>query len=256
MSLRNDPGRATSIVHTDFGAYLDGLTGQQNGNGTLAFFDLDRTLIAGYSVSALVWARLRSDSVPLRRLLSAAMAFLRYGLGRVDYHELLATTVRDLGGESSAKLEALGERAFRERVRGWIYDEARVLVDTHRRAGHHLVMVTSATRFQAAPVARDLGLDELCCTEVEEHQGVITGNARPCFGVGKLAAAEHIARMRRAAMAHAYFYSDSSDDLPLLEAVGRPVVVNPKPAMARLARARGWPSLMFQPPGGAPPTAA
>lgn len=249
MSQRQGSGRGTSIVHTDFATYLERLSREQSEPDAVAFFDLDRTLIAGYSVSALVWARMRSHSVPLRRLLSAVLVFLRYGLGRVDYHELLATTVRDLGGESSATLEALGERAFRERVRGWIYEEARMLIDTHREAGHHLVMVTSATRFQAAPVARDLGLDELCCTEVEERDGVITGHARPCFGVGKLTAAEHVAHQRRAALAHAYFYSDSSDDLPLLEAVGRPVVVNPKPAMARLARARGWPSLIFQPPG-------
>ncbi len=108
--------------------------------------------------------------------------------------------------------------------------------------------MTSATRFQAAPIAAGLRVDDLCCTELEIVEGRITGKALPCFGVGKLSAAEHLAHQRQTDLSRAYFYSDSSDDLPLLEAVGRPVVVNPKLPMARLARSRGWPCLIFAPP--------
>jgi putative phosphoserine phosphatase / 1-acylglycerol-3-phosphate O-acyltransferase len=255
VSSRLGLRRGTDIVRTDFRQYLHGLAHHQD-RDSVAFFDLDRTLIAGYSVAALVWERMRSGSVPLRRLLSSASVFLGYGLGRADYHELLSTTVRDLGGESEQLLAELGERAFRTRVESWIYPQARELIDAHRRAGHHLVIVTSATRYQAAPIARSLGIERLCCTELEVVSGRITGKAQPCFGSGKLAAAEHLAHQRGADMAQAYFYSDSSDDLPLLEAVGRPVVVNPKAAMARLARARGWPCLVFDPPGDARPAAA
>lgn len=256
VRLRTLLRRGGDFVRTDFAQYLRKIGRGTDHGEVVVYFDLDRTLIAGYSVSALVWERIRSGSVPMRRLLSSASVFLNYGLGRADYHELLSTTVRDLGGESAAGLAELGERAFRRRVREWIYPEARVLVDAHRRAGHHLVIVTSATRYQAGPIARALGVDELCCTELEVRDGRITGTALPCFGPGKLAAAEHLAHQRRADMTRAYFYSDSSDDLPLLEAVGRPVVVNPKSAMARLARDRGWPCLVFEPPGGPRPTTA
>jgi putative phosphoserine phosphatase/1-acylglycerol-3-phosphate O-acyltransferase len=244
------------VVRTDFQRYLGGLGGATRDPGTIAYFDLDRTLIAGYSVMALAWERMRSGSVPLRRVLSSAGALVGYGLGRADYHHLLTTTVRDLAGESEQALAELGERAFQHRVQGWIYAEARTLIEAHRREGHHLVIVTSATRYQAAPIARGLGVEELCCTELEIREGHITGKALPCFGVGKLSAAEHLAHQRQTDLSRAYFYSDSSDDLPLLEAVGRPVVVNPKVAMARLARSRGWPCLMFASPGDARSAAA
>lgn len=256
MSLRFRIRRGNDVVHTDFDHYLGALGGTPGAPGTIAYFDLDRTLIAGYSVMALAWERMRSGSVPLRRVLSSAGALVGYGLGRADYHHLLTITVRDLAGESEQALAELGERAFRLRMQGWIYAEARALIDAHRRVGHHIVIVTSATRFQAEPIARGLGVEDLCCTELEVLDGHVTGKALPCFGVGKLSAAEHLAHQRQTDLAQAYFYSDSSDDLPLLEAVGRPVVVNPKLAMARLARSRGWPCLIFAPPGVASPAAA
>lgn len=245
MSLWLRFKRGGDVVHTDFQHYLRALCRDRAEPGTIAYFDLDRTLISGYSVMALAWERMRSGSVPLRQVLSSASALLGYGLGRADYHHLLTTTVRDLAGESEEALVAMGEMAFRRRVQGWIYAEARALIEAHRREDHHIVIVTSATRFQAAPIARGLGVEDLCCTELEVVDGKITGNALPCFGVGKLSAAEHLAHQRQTDLSRAYFYSDSSDDLPLLEAVGRPVVVNPRITMARLARSRGWPCLMF-----------
>ncbi|MFW6093775.1 MAG: HAD family hydrolase [Pseudomonadota bacterium] len=241
-------GRREGVVHTDFRQYLADLSAAAGVGQAVAFFDLDRTVIAGYSVAALAWERMRSGYVPLRHLLSSAGAFLGYGLGRNDYHELLTTTIRDLAGESEDTLVQLGERAFRSRVQGWIYAEARHLVNSHRSLGHHVVILTSATRFQAAPIARELDVDALSCTEVEVSEGCVTGKALPCFGAGKRAMAERLLDDCGAELRDAYFYSDSSDDLPLLEAVGRPVVVNPKPAMARLAAARGWPCLVFESP--------
>ncbi len=256
MRVRRRLRYANEAVHTDFRRYLGGLTRVGSEAGTIAYFDLDRTLISGYSVMALAWERMRSGSVPLRCMFSSASALLGYGLGWADYHHLLTTTVRDMAGESERALTEMGERAFRQRVQGWIYAEARALIDAHRREGHHIVIVTSATRYQAAPIARGLGVEDLCCTELEVREGQITGKALPCFGVGKLSAARHLAQQRETDLAQAYFYSDSSDDLPLLEAVGRPVVVNPRLAMARLARSRGWPCLMFAPPSDIRPAAA
>ncbi len=241
--------RRGDVLRTDFDRWLSTL--HRDDAATIAFFDLDRTLIAGYSVFALAMERMRSRSVSLRRMLSSMGVFVGYGLGRADYHDLLTTTVRDLAGETEQSLIDLGESAFEQRVRDWIYPQARTLVEAHRRAGHPVVIVTSATRYQAEPVARALDVDALCCTELEVADGIVTGKALPCFGVGKLTAAEHVAHSRQTDLSCAYFYSDSSDDLPLLEAVGRPVVVNPKTPMARLARDRGWPCLFLEAPGTA-----
>ena len=249
MNLR----RRDDMVRTDFDDHMESLCAAP---GTVAFFDLDRTLITGYSVLALAMERMRTRNVSLRRMMSSMGAFLGYGLGRADYHDLLTSTVRDLAGESEQVLTALGEQAFHNRVRSWIYPQARALIGAHRRAGHGIVIVTSATRFQAAPVAEELEVDELCCTELEIEDGRVTGKALPCFGIGKRTAAAHVAHQRQSALETAYFYSDSSDDLPLLEAVGRPVVVNPKTPMARLARDRGWPCLVLEPPAAAAGSAA
>ncbi|MFU8813916.1 MAG: HAD family hydrolase [Pseudomonadales bacterium] len=235
-------------VHADFRHYLAGLR-RRGDDEAIAFFDLDRTLISGYSVTALLWERMRGGSLPWRRMLSSAGRIIGYGIGRMSYHDLLDAALLDLVGESEQKLTAQAERAFRVRVSGWIYAEARTLVDAHRHQGHHVVIVTSATRYQAAPIAAALGVDGLCCTELEVLQGLITGKALPCFGVGKLTAAQRVASERSIDLSRTYFYSDSSEDLPLLEAVGRPVVVNARLAMARLARSRGWPCLVFAPPG-------
>jgi putative phosphoserine phosphatase/1-acylglycerol-3-phosphate O-acyltransferase len=234
---------------TNFAAYLAELAVSPADTETVAFFDLDRTLISGYSVTAFALERLRSRSLSMRRMLSQAGSFVGYGLGRSDVHELLLTTVRDLAGVSEREMTELGERAFRRRVQGWIYREARTLIEMHRRKRHPIVMVTSATRFQAVPIARDLGVDQIFCTELEIRDGRITGEATPCFGAGKRIAAERFVGDCGGDMTQAFFYSDSSDDLPLLEAVGRPVAANAKAALARLAADRGWPSLVFDQPG-------
>ena len=238
-------GRKNPQGPTGFQDYLAALSAGPAGEDVVAFFDLDRTLISGYSVTALAWERLRSRSVSVRRLLSQAGVFVGYGLGRADYHDLLRRTVKDLAGISEAEMIRLGEQAFRRRVQGWIYQEARVLLELHRSKGHAVVMVTSATRYQAAPIARDLGVEHLYCTELEVIDGRISGRAAPCFGPGKRAVAERFVRQRGADLARSFFYSDSSDDLPLLEAVGRPVAANAKVALARIAADRGWPRLVF-----------
>ena len=238
-------GRKPRQPYMDFQDYLADLSAAAPRDGVVAFFDLDRTLISGYSVTALAWERVRSRSVSVRRMLSQAGVFVGYGLGRTDYHDLLESTVADLAGVSEAEMVRLGEQAFHRRVRGWIYQEARVLLELHRRKGHQIVMVTSATRYQATPIARALGVEHLYCTELEVAAGRITGRAEPCFGAGKLAAAERFVERSGTDLRRAFFYSDSSDDLPLLEAVGQPVAANAKLALARLAAERGWPSLVF-----------
>lgn len=234
---------------TDFAGYLSGLAESPADIGTVAFFDLDRTLISGYSVTAFAFERLRSRSLSMRRMLSQAGSFVGYGLGRTDVYELLQTTVRDLAGVSEQEMTEIGERAFRRRVQGLIYQEARTLIEMHRRKQHPIVMVTSATRYQAVPIARDLGVDHIFCTELEVRDGHITGEATACFGAAKRVAAERFVENRGGDMASAFFYSDSSDDLPLLEAVGRPVAANAKVDLAWLAADRGWPSLVFGQPG-------
>ena len=240
----------------DLDRYLDEVTvhgSAEPGCPVVAYFDLDRTLIAGYSITALALTKMWSGSLSPKRIMRHAGIFLHWGLGRSDYHQLLESTVGSLVGMSEAEMTELGERAFERRIRPIIYPAGRRVIDTHKSLGHEVVIITSASRYQAAPIARELSVDQFYCTELEVRNGLITGNVTPCYGPGKKKAAEVHTGFREADLADAYFYTDSCEDLPLLDEVGRPVAVNAKASLARIATERGWPQLSFDAQGRAVP---
>ena len=110
-----------------------------------------------------------------------------------------------------------------------------------------VAIVTAATRYQAEPVARDLGVEHVVCTELETHDGVFTGRVRGpiCFGDGKREAAQRFARRERVDLAKSWFYTDGREDVPLLESVSRPRPTNPDRVLERVAVERGWPVRRF-----------
>ncbi len=230
-----------------FSNHLRDLGAQQKAPGATAFFDLDRTLIAGYSVTALGWEGFKCATVPRWRMALRLRVFIEYGLGLAHYLDLLRGTLKDLAraGVTESEFLRLGERAFHNGLAGKVYDESHQLVAAHRTLGHTVVLLTSATRAQAAPFARELGIEHLCCTEIEVIDGRITGAFQPCHGESKREIAERFCAQRAQKLCDAWFYTDGIEDLPLLNVVGRPVVVNPKSRLARVAAERGWPQLEF-----------
>ena len=237
------------MMSVSFSAYLRDLeSGHQNPRAA-AFFDLDRTLIAGYSVAALGWEGFKSATVPRWRIALQVRVFIDYFLGLAHYLDLMRVTLNDLAGVPEADFLRLGEQAFHNGLAGAIYDEGRALIAAHRALGDTVVLITSATRAQAAPFQRELGIEHLCCTELETVEQRITGVFEPCYGASKREAAERFCERRDLSLRDSWFYTDGIEDLPLLEAVGQPVVVNPKRKLARLAAPRGWPHLQFAPSG-------
>lgn len=217
----------------------------------IAFFDFDRTLIAGYSILAI--ARETAEQGARRGKLRQAGRVLQdilkhkvYSSG-ANYHRLVKRTSRALTGVSESALREIGELAYKKHLAKALFREAITLVEAHRAAGHRLVIVSSATRYQIEPVARVLGIDEICCTRLEVVDGRFTGQvvAPLCYGEGKLLAAQRSARAHKAALKHCWFYSDSSADLPLLRKVGHPVAVNPSDRLSTHARTQRWPQLHF-----------
>ncbi len=222
-----------------------------NPQSTIAFFDLDRTLIAGYSILAV--ARETAEQGARRGKLRQAGKVVQdivkhkvYSSGG-NYHRLVKRTTKALTGVSESSLHEIGEQAYRKHIAKTLYREAVALVEAHRAAGHKLVIITSASRYQAEPVARVLGIDEIHCTRLEVVDGRFTGNviSPMCFGEGKLLAAQRSARQYKASLKNCWFYSDSSDDLPLLRKVGHPVAVNPSDKLGAHARTKQWPQLSF-----------
>jgi len=242
----------TETLHTQ----LQAIEQDSSGDKCVAFFDLDRTLIAGYSVVAIAQERIRLGFT--RGQLKESTAILREVLrarGGDDevvkgpnYKRLVQRLSKSLKGTDEETLTRLGEQAYRNSLARNLYSEAIALVEAHRRAGHRLVIVTAATRYQVDPIARVLGIDEVCCTGLEVENGRFTGRtlAPLCYGEGKAMAARRVCKRDKVAMKHCYFYSDSIDDLPLLRAVGHPVAVNPSEKLGVHARAKGWPQLHFR----------
>jgi putative phosphoserine phosphatase/1-acylglycerol-3-phosphate O-acyltransferase len=141
----------------------------------------------------------------------------------------------------------VGERVFNQRLVTDIYPESRALVEAHQRMGHTVAIISSATHFQIDALARELGIENVLCTELEFVDGKFTGRVvRPaCFREGKAKAGRDLAEEFDLDLGESYFYTDSSDDIPLLDIVGNPRLVNPDSELSQLASRNGWPVFRF-----------
>lgn len=218
-----------------------------SGPATAAFFDLDRTLLAGFSATAFIRDDVMAGRMGMAELAHTLLAATRFQLGTVGFSAFIASTVERLRGRSEAEFVANAELVFRERLAGAIYPESRALVRAHLRKGHTVAIVSSATRYQIEPLARDLGIAHVLCTGLEVNDGCFTGGiVQPtCYGEGKAAAARAFAAAHDIDLERSYFYTDSEEDLPLLEIVGSPRPTNPSARLAAIAARRGWPVRRF-----------
>ncbi len=211
---------------------------------SIAFFDLDRTIIARNSGTLWLKSELRLGYVGRLRAARAATWLLRYHLGLGDLGDALRDAIAGLRDTDEASLRRRTEAFYRREVRHLVRPGAHAALDAARAGGQRCVLLTTSSNYLSAPVARDLALDDYLCTTFEvDDRGVFTGepNLPLCYGAGKVTLAQAYAAERGVALADCSFYSDSLSDQPMLEAVGRPVVVNPDPRLLRVARARGWP---------------
>ena len=210
-----------------------------------AFFDVDGTLIARNSAT-LYMRHLRRTGQARRRDLAWTLYYLlRYKLGRLDIDEALQESMRFVRGKVEAATRRDADAWYERDVRPWLYPQMADRVAEHRRAGHVVALVTSATRYLAGPLAAELGIEHFLVTQLVVRDGAFTGEAvRPlCYGAGKVHWARELAAREGVDLAASYFYTDSITDLPLLEAVGHQRIVNPDLPLRRLAQHRGWPIL-------------
>jgi HAD superfamily hydrolase (TIGR01490 family) len=215
-----------------------------------AFFDLDRTLIAGSSAFALATAARAMNMVPTHELLRDAVTAATFKF-RGDHDNGASDNARDriLGfvrGQRQDDLVALNEQVLPVLL-GKIRPEARRLVDLHRHAGRATYIVSAAPQEIVAPLATSLGMAGGIGTRGKVVDGAYTGELDGpfCYGRGKVEAIAEIARWDGLDLAQCYAYSDSASDLPMLQAVGHPVAVNPDAKLERHARAHGWPIVIF-----------
>jgi putative phosphoserine phosphatase/1-acylglycerol-3-phosphate O-acyltransferase len=212
-----------------------------------ALFDLDQTLLAGFSATSFIRERFVTGRMSPQELGTTFYGALSFALGRTGFSALMSATTAAYRGLAESMLEEVGEEVFVKHLATQIYPESRAIVEAHQEAGHTVAIITSATRYQAEPLARDMGIEHVLCTELEVKEGVFTGEViRPtCYGEGKAEAARSLAAREDLDLDESYFYTDSHEDLPLLEAVGRPRPLNPNRQLAQIAKERQWPVRRF-----------
>jgi HAD superfamily hydrolase (TIGR01490 family) len=213
----------------------------------LALFDLDHTLLDGDSDS--LWGRFLVregvvDAEEYRR--EGARYMTEYRSGRLDIHEFMAFGLKPLKDNTPERLEAWRARFMQECALPRIPTASRALLKQHRDQGHRLVIITATNSFVAAPIADEFGVEALIATEPEKDGIRFTGRVAgiPCFREGKVQKLE--AWLAGRVPEETWFYSDSQNDLPLLEHVQHPVVVNPDEVLARTAAERGWPMMALK----------
>jgi HAD superfamily hydrolase (TIGR01490 family) len=211
--------------------------------GRVAFFDLDKTLISRNSATLWIRFELAAGRVSRWQALHALTYVVRYSLGSVDMEGAIRRSVASIAGQPEAELRERALRFYDALVRPLYRPGAAAAIAAHRAAGDHLVLLTSSSNYVSELVCRDLGLDDYLCNRFEvDANGCYTG--RPieplCFGSGKVELAARHAERSQLSLADAVFYTDSISDLPMLEAVGRPVAVHPDPRLRRAAKQRGW----------------
>ena len=218
----------------------------------LALFDLDNTLLA--CDSDYEWGQFLVDRGVLERAeyeAQNAAFYEQYKAGTLDIHEFLGFALRPLAEHAPEDLARWHAEFMAARIRPAISAKARALVRRHLDAGDLCAVVTATNSFVTGPIAREFGVLHLVATEPEQAGGRFTGRVAgiPCFRQGKIARVEAwLAAQGRVLgdFAQSSFYSDSHNDLPLLERVSRPVAVDPDDQLAAEAGRRGWPVISLR----------
>lgn len=204
---------------------------------------MDRTLIDTHT--AQLYTRFQRDlgEIGLLETLRNSYWLLQYTVGVINAEEVAQHVLASYRGKTDAWLTERCEGWFESHVLQRVSVLGRARVQEHQQLGHGVAIATSAVRQIAQPLARELSIPHLVCSELEIRDGELTGAFTPplCYGAGKLERAKALVLSLGGSLERAAFYSDSITDLPLLEAVGHPVVVNPDARLRRIARRRGWP---------------
>lgn len=212
-----------------------------------AFFDLDRTLIKNFSAKEFVQARLLSGKSTTREIVAQVAGVFVYAIGDGNFAGLAALSVKGVKGVKEEVFIELGEEVYRKHLASEIYPESRALVAAHMAKGHTVAIISAATPYQVNPIARDLAIEHIMCTRMEVKNGKFTGNViePACWGDGKAYAAKELVKQFDLDLSKSYFYTDSAEDMPLMEIVGKPRPMNPDTKLAAIAFKRDWPVYRF-----------
>ena len=217
---------------------------------TLALFDLDNTLLAGDSDHA--WGEFLAEKGHVDADAYARANdrfFADYQAGTLDINAFCQFVFAVLACNTPATLAQWHAEFMRERIEPMLLPKAQALLERHRQLGHTLVIITATNQFVTGPIAKRLGVEHLIATQPEQDaNGNYTGQVLgvPCFQEGKITRLEAWLKDHDDSLDGSWFYSDSRNDLPLLERVTHPIAVDADPILASIADERGWQQLSLR----------
>ena len=215
----------------------------------LALFDLDNTLLAGDS--DYLWGCFLVDKGLVEKQIyeEANQRFYQdYAEGKLDIHEFLNFALQPLASNDPETLKLLQREFMEKHIRPIMTQGGMDTIARHRSEGDHPLIITATNSFVTAPIAQAFGITDLIATEPEIIDGRYTGkvDGTPCFQNGKIERLHNWLEMTRMDLDNSWFYSDSHNDLPLLEQVAHPVAVDPDEQLRAIATERGWPITSFR----------
>jgi len=215
----------------------------------LAIFDLDNTLLAGDSDH--LWGQFLAgkgivDGPSYEK--ENQRFYDEYKLGQLNILEFLAFSLKPLAETDPETLDKLQHEFMQQLIRPIIPRKSRDLLHKHRQQGDTLLIITATNRFVTEPIAAELGVDHLLATDPEKLEGRYTGRVTgiPCFKEGKVKRLDAWLANTHHNMQGSWFYSDSLNDIPLLERVDNPVAVDPDETLAQHAEMKGWPIISLR----------
>jgi putative phosphoserine phosphatase / 1-acylglycerol-3-phosphate O-acyltransferase len=213
-----------------------------------AFFDFDGTLIDGYSAAAYLTDRLRRREMGFGEAVDVIRMAWRGDMDESQFADIIGKAIAEWAGHPEEELAKLWSRLFKDKIASRLFPEAWSLVKAHQKMGHTVAIASSATRYQTAPIAEELGIEHLLCTRARVRDGRLTGGVEglPLWGTGKADAVCDFAKTHKIALARSHAYANGNEDIAFLKSMGHATAVNPKPALLEAAQREGWKVLRFQ----------
>ena len=217
-----------------------------------AFFDLDKTIIATSSAFAFGREFMHNGLITTSEALQMSLAKATYMIAGQSSEQMDST--RDqlaalVAGWSVEQVRTIASETMHNVVTPAIYAEARELIAFHRNAGHYVIIISASASHLVDLIAEELGIDQVVATELEVEDGRFTGEILfYCKGDAKAQAITDLAAENNYDLSVSYAYSDSATDIPMLQAVGNPIAVNPDRAMKKAALENGWEIRTFRDP--------
>jgi HAD superfamily hydrolase (TIGR01490 family) len=218
------------------------------GKNYIAFFDIDRTITKAISGNALARVAFKKGLMTRSALVHGIYLAVVYKLNLKDPLEIIDHMVTWTKGIPEKTIVDLCSEVFRDVLLPSVYAEARSEIKTHKDNNAKVVILSSALMPVCQEMAKNLGMDDIICSDLEVKNGYLTGRPRGhlCFGEEKMHRLKEYCEINNSKRSDAWYYGDSISDLPALSVVGNPVCVNPDLSLKRTAHKRGWKILRWK----------